>query len=152
LDEAIDKIDGKLAYAYTEFEADAAQAAIMALGTDDGCRVWLNGEQIFDYPSGRGLVLDNDLVPVLLREGTNRLLIKVEDQFDGWGLACRFLPIGEGEQWKRLKLFETSQQEGKGITLNFMPGTTLLDTLVASATVRVARNDDAGEVVWSGPW
>jgi hypothetical protein len=152
LDEAIDKIDGKLAYAYTEFESDAAQAAIMALGTDDGCRVWLNGEQIFDYPSGRALVLDADLVPVLLQEGTNRLLIKVEDQFDGWGVACRFLPLGEGLEWKRLRLFDTSQQKGRGLTLDFAPAVSLLDTLVTSAKVQIARNDDTREVVWSGPW
>lgn len=152
LDTAIDKIDGKLAYAYTEFESDTAQVAIMALGTDDGCRVWLNGELVFDYPSGRGLVLDDDLVPVLLRQGTNCLLIKVEDQFDGWGVACRFLPLGEGELWKRFKLFGTSQKDGGPLTLDFMPAPTLLNTLVTQATVEITRNNGSGEVVWSGPW
>lgn len=152
LDAALGKVDGMLAYAYTEFQVDSAQAAVLALGSNDGCRVWLNGEQVFDHPAVRGLVLDADLIPVLLRAGTNRLLLKVEDQGNAWGFACRFLPLGENDNWKRIDLFGASQPAGQSATLDFIAPASLLDTLVTAAEIQIQRDNETGETVWSGPW
>lgn len=112
LDAALGRTDGALAYAYTAFEADSTSAAVLSLGSNDGCRVWLNGEPIFDHPGARGLVLDADQIPVLLRQG-NHLLLKVEDQGNAWGFACRVLPIDQDERWKRLTLFSARQAGGR---------------------------------------
>ncbi|MCF6286169.1 MAG: hypothetical protein L3K26_13405, partial [Candidatus Hydrogenedentes bacterium] len=150
LDEAVSTVDGALAYAFTEFEVDSAQAAVLALGSNDGCRVWLNGEEVFDYPHGRGLVLDSDLIPVLLRQGSNRLLVKVEDKGHAWGLSCRLLPLEQNERWKRLNLFGVSSPKGKETTLDFIAAPSLLNTLITEATVSI--RDDDGDVLWSGPW
>lgn len=151
LDAAIDPIDGKLAYAYAEFEADADHAAIMALGTDDGARVWLNGEEVFDYPMGRALVMDSDLAPVLLRKGTNRILFKVEDEYDAWGISCRFFPLGKEDLWKRANLFDISQQGDGPAWLEFAGDESLAAALIQDAQVRVARRG-VEQAEWSLPW
>jgi len=151
LDAAVDPIDGKLAYAYAEFEADTDHAAIMALGTDDGARVWLNGEMVFNYPMGRALVIDGDLVPVLLRKGTNRILFKVEDEYDTWGISCRFFPMGKGAEWQRAKLFSVRQEGDGPAWLDFLGGSTRPDALITEAWV-VVRYRGAEQVAWSMPW
>lgn len=152
LDAALGKADVVVAYAYTAFESDMDQAAILALGSNDGCRVWLNGEQVFDHPTARGLVPDADLVPVFLRAGTNHLLLKVEDQGNAWGFACRFLPLGENDNWKRLNLFGARQTTDQNATLDFLAPTSLLDTLLTGATVQLKRDNGGNEVLWSAPW
>lgn len=152
LDEAVSPVNGGLTYAYTEFESVKAEAAILALGSNDGCRVWLNGEAIHDHSAARGLVLDADLIPVLLQEGTNRLLLKIEDKGNAWGFACRLLSLHEEERWKQLALFRASQVSGEPATLNFLAPESLLKSLVTEAKIQIRRDDPTEEVIWSGPW
>ncbi len=80
-----------VAYAYTTFERDAAGEAVLALGSDDGVRVWLNGRLVHEHLVGRPVRQDEDIVPVDLKKGTNRLLVKVEDGRGGWGFMLRVL-------------------------------------------------------------
>ncbi len=81
------------AYAYLEWNEASARTMILGLGSDDAIRVWLNGERVFSYWGGRSLETDQDIVRLELREGLNRLLIKVQNQQYGWGFA-----LGELEQ------------------------------------------------------
>jgi hypothetical protein len=152
LNTAVTKLDGLLAYAYTEFEAETSQAAVLAIGSNDGCRVWLNGERVFDYPAGRGLVPDSDLVPVLLQAGTNRLLFKIEDQGNAWGFACRVLPLGEKLLQKRLDFFAARQLKNDKAVLEYRAPKSLRKALVTEAAVKIQRDDGTGEVLWEGPW
>jgi len=68
---------------------------VLALGSDDGVRVWLNGRVVHDHLLGRGVAKDDDLVPVTFRKGDNRLLMKVENGGGGWGLILRVLTAGQ---------------------------------------------------------
>lgn len=145
------KIDLVLAYGYTEFIADSEQAAILAVGSNDGCRIWLNGEVVFDHASARGLVLDGDLVPVLLKKGTNRLLIKIEDQGNDWGFSCRLLPFAQGDFSSRIGLFQAGQQGDETASLDFTAAPSLLGSVVTGATLELRRATDQ-MMLWSGPW
>lgn len=145
------KRDLVLSYGYTEFQSDAEQAAIIALGTNDGCRVWLNGEPIFDHASARGLVLDGDLVPVLLKKGTNRILLKVENQGAKWGFSCRLLPIDQKDFSSRVSLFDAGQKGEERAALNFTAPTSLLGTVVTGGEVELRRATD-NAILWKGPW
>ena len=50
LDIAVSKTDNVLAYAYCEIESPDDKVAILALGSNDGGRAWLNGEIVWDNP------------------------------------------------------------------------------------------------------
>ncbi|MCY1723192.1 DUF4838 domain-containing protein [Prolixibacteraceae bacterium Z1-6] len=93
LDMALSKESLVLAYGYTEIDSPEEQMMILGLGSNDGCRVWLNGEQILDVATERGLSADDDLIPVSLKKGKNKLLIKVEERGGSWGFCARFLPF-----------------------------------------------------------
>ena len=84
-----------VAYAYASVERGEAGKAFLAVGSDDGVRIWLNGELVHDHLVSRGVRPDEDLVAVTLRKGTNRLLLKVEQGGGGWGFACRVLEPGQ---------------------------------------------------------
>jgi CubicO group peptidase (beta-lactamase class C family) len=82
------------AYALSEIKADAPGNAFLAVGSDDGIKVWLNGKLVHDNWAPRGVNKDEDLVPVTLVKGSNQLLLKVQDMRGGWAFAARLLDKG----------------------------------------------------------
>jgi hypothetical protein len=82
------------AYAWAQIETDAETDAVLALGSECGVQVWLNGELIHDSWDLRGVTVDEDVVGVQLRPGSNSLLMKVGAADGGWGFVARFLGPG----------------------------------------------------------
>jgi hypothetical protein len=85
-------------YAYATIHRDKAGKALLAMGTDDNAKVFLNGKLVHDVYVARGVKLDEDVVPVTFRAGTNHLLIKIENVHYYGGFAVRpavRLPNGE---------------------------------------------------------
>ena len=88
-----DPNDMVVAYAFCRINSDFEQKAILAVGSNDGVRVWLNGTMIHENhpPYGRWLQKDNDFVPIHLQQGLNTLLFKVDDGQGDFGLVARLL-------------------------------------------------------------
>ena len=66
-----------------------AQDARLELGSDDGLKVWLNGEVVHESNAMRGLSLGSDVVTVCLQDGANRLLLKITQGSGDWRASCR---------------------------------------------------------------
>jgi hypothetical protein len=89
LDALIPGVGSSEAYAAAYLEVDDARAGELRFGTDDGYLVWLNGELLAEGDVCRGVIADDDIVPIGLRRGANTLLFKVRDGSGGWGLSAR---------------------------------------------------------------
>jgi len=152
LDDPISTRDLIFGYAFAEIEADQDTAAVLSLGSNDGVRVWLNGEQVFDFPQGRGLELDDDLIPVQLREGTNRLLLKIEERGNVWGFACRVLPVAHPVVAERLELFEVVPRRTGPPRIRARHDMATLDTFLESARFSVVHPVRPEQVLWEGAW
>jgi len=63
----------------------------LCIGSDDGVRVWLNDKLVHSNHIHRSCSFDQDIVPVKLEQGWNKLLIKVENRYLGgnWELIFR---------------------------------------------------------------
>src|SRR5205823_12224652 len=66
-----------VAYLARAVESPADQPATILLGTDNGAKLWVNGELVHVNRKQRSAVPGNDTVPVKLRKGKNDLLLKV---------------------------------------------------------------------------
>ena len=80
-------------YAYTEFESAEAREAQIRLGCKNGWKVWLNGELIFARDEyHRGAKLDQYKLPVQLKKGKNRILVKCcqNEQTEQWTVEWQF--------------------------------------------------------------
>ena len=55
----------------------------MLVGSDDGVKVWLNGEVVHYNPTERGAGDYQDAFPVTLKQGTNVLLVAVDNRGHG---------------------------------------------------------------------
>ncbi len=76
-----------LAYVFSPVE----RRTHLLLGSDDGVRIWLNEELIHTNPAYRGAYPDQDKIPVILKKGWNKLLVKVLQGGGGWGYYVRFI-------------------------------------------------------------
>ncbi|MFQ5504839.1 MAG: hypothetical protein ACE5F1_08595 [Planctomycetota bacterium] len=76
-------------YALCELSWPKAQDLILRIGSDDGVAVWLNGVLVHENFVWRGIRTDQDSVPVRLRAGPNRILLKVNQGGGDWGFCVR---------------------------------------------------------------
>ncbi len=80
----------RVAYARTWVHCDQQQTARLELGTDDGVKVWLNGNVVHANNTFRGIQPGSDKVDVTLNAGWNPLLLKVTQLNQGWAFCARF--------------------------------------------------------------
>lgn len=91
LDTVLGRHEWSVAYAYREIDSHHADSALLGIGSDDAVRVWLNGKLVHSKWEGRPLRPDQDIVRVQLREGTNRLLLKIVNWTRDWGFSARVM-------------------------------------------------------------
>jgi len=76
-------------YALTHVHSPDARTVKLLVGSDDGVKIWVNGEQVINSFALRGAAPDQDAVMIQLQEGWNRILAKVENKHLGWALYLR---------------------------------------------------------------
>jgi hypothetical protein len=90
LDSLVKPNEQAIVYASAYVLAPYDREAALLLGSDDGVRVWINGELVHSNPVYRAAAPDLDRVDVRLKKGWNRVLIKVLQGAGGWGYYARF--------------------------------------------------------------
>jgi len=65
--------------------------ATVALGPDDGARVWVDGDIVLEVSGCQGTNVDQFTAPVTLTGEWQRVMLKIYDQGGGWGTYMRFL-------------------------------------------------------------
>jgi len=93
--------DWVAAYAQAFLYAPDGRDAVLLLGADDAHVLWVNGQRVSERLGRHISVADDIAVPVRLRAGWNRVLIKVADLDGGWAFQLRVAdPSGE-LRWSR---------------------------------------------------
>jgi hypothetical protein len=75
-----------VAYGYAEIESIHARETVLKCGSDDGIKLWLNGKLIYTREEGRAYN-PSDEVPIYLKAGANRLLVKCDNYTGGWAFG-----------------------------------------------------------------
>ena len=70
-------------YGSLTLDSPRKQETTMLVGSDDGVKVWLNGEVVHYNPVERGAGDFQDAFPVTLKQGTNALLVAVDNRGHG---------------------------------------------------------------------
>lgn len=82
-------LDYCIGYAWTEIEVANDTDAWLGIGSDDGMKLWLNGEIVVDQWVQRPSRLDDDVVPLRLKKGANQFLIKIQNMKGQWSFTAR---------------------------------------------------------------
>ncbi|MBN1918519.1 MAG: DUF2961 domain-containing protein [Verrucomicrobia bacterium] len=80
-----------VAYAAIEVVSPEECDTELLAGSDDGIKIWLNGELVHDNFAVRGFTPDEDRTPIHLKQGTNTLLVKISEQEGFWGFSVRIV-------------------------------------------------------------
>jgi len=75
-------------YALTYLHAPRNMKASLAIGSDDGVAVWLNGKEVFRNDVGRAYAPKADRVPIELKKGSNSLLLKISQGGGDWSFGA----------------------------------------------------------------
>jgi alpha-galactosidase len=81
------KTEWAVAYGYAEVESVHPRDVVLKCGSDDGIRIWLNGQLVHNHETVRNYSLGADQVPVHLPQGINRILVKIDNKRAGWGFG-----------------------------------------------------------------
>jgi len=93
LDKQYNGVDFAIAYACADITMANPKKVLIGIGSDDGVKIWLNGELVHQNWVARPVNQDDDLIMLNMKKGNNRLIIKVQDIQQGWSFCCR--PLGE---------------------------------------------------------
>lgn len=96
----LDKILGgneRVAYLKTGITSEMDQEALLEVGSDDGVKVWLNGQVVHANNATRPCTEAQDKVKLKLKQGANTLLCKVTQGGGEWALVARLRSAGGKE-------------------------------------------------------
>jgi HEAT repeat protein len=79
----------RVAYARTWVKSDRPCQAVLETGSDDGIKVWLNGELVQSVDAARAAVPASERATIHLKAGWNRLMVKVTQNVLGWEFCVR---------------------------------------------------------------
>ena len=79
-----DPNDG-VAYAKTTMELEEGGEVKIGIGSNDGVKLWINGELVLSNHIARKAEPNQDILTVNLKKGGNDVLIKIDQTGGGWG-------------------------------------------------------------------
>ncbi|MCP4611758.1 MAG: hypothetical protein GY845_23865 [Planctomycetes bacterium] len=89
LNESLLHHEQAVTYLRTEIMSDREKPVSLEIYTDDGVKAWLNGKVVHASNNSRGIPEEPDTVAVTLKEGTNKLMLKVTEDIWGSGAIVR---------------------------------------------------------------
>lgn len=94
-----------ISYAFCRLNADRDMDAVLYVSSDDGSKLWLNGDLKAEHREFSSLDASTWKIPVHLKRGANRLLVKVEEG-------------GKGMHGFQVKVLDADGQPAAGITVS----------------------------------
>ena len=95
LDKAIGGSD-RVAYLRTNVWSPTRQKARLELGSNDGIKVWLNGQVVHANNTTRTITPGQDIAEVTFRQGWNRLMMKITQSGGTWSACARLRSLDRG--------------------------------------------------------
>ena len=78
-------------YALTYIYSPEEQTVPLLFSSDDGSKVFLNDEQLYRFLEVRIAAPDDEEIPLNLKKGWNKLLLKIENNFGGYAFYARVI-------------------------------------------------------------
>jgi len=84
----LDSGSNRCVFVQAQVFSPSEQPARLDVGSDDGVKVWLNGQLVHSHYAVRPVNPAEDKVHVALRSGWNTLQLKIVQGGGGWGVCC----------------------------------------------------------------
>jgi hypothetical protein len=77
----------RVAYLRTKLQWPKEQQVKLWIGSDDGCKVWVNGELVHSNNVPRAFTVDQDSAAATLKKGENVIMMKITQNNMPWGAS-----------------------------------------------------------------
>ena len=77
-------VEWACAYGYTEITWNRDEEVTAGIGSDDGIKIWLNGETVYSEEAQRSCQGVAQVTKLRLRKGINRVLVKIDNYIMDW--------------------------------------------------------------------
>lgn len=129
-------------YAYAEVNVKEPTQMVIGIGSDDMCKIRLNGKEVYSYTNGRANNVDDDYVFVDLIEGKNTILLKILNQERDWGFTCRFLSKDDVSDMELIEMqFDSMPQESFNQLAVIIGGVVLTTFLLLTLLLFLAKSN-----------
>ena len=81
--------DQDAAYAFTTIVSPDTREIQFRFDSDDQGKIWLNGKEVYAKRTLHPIEIDRYVFPVILKQGTNSVLVKVCEETRGLGFYLR---------------------------------------------------------------
>ncbi len=78
-----------VAYGVIDVQSPDKREVEFRVGSNEAVKVWLNSQEVWKLNIVRNAVIDDNIVPVTLKKGRNRILVKVCNRTGDWGYYFR---------------------------------------------------------------
>ncbi len=95
LNEILTPSDQTIAYAACVVQSSVEKKMVLSVTSNDGVRIWLNGERILEHNTMGSEEPDRDLVAITLKKGENHFCVKISQGFGKWSFQFRFLDLAQ---------------------------------------------------------
>jgi len=120
-------------YAYAEFDAPEEQDAELWAGSDEGLRVWLNGEMVYEHEGRRRHRLPSDREQIRVQEGRNTVLVRADQSRSRYDFSLNVCEVESDPRYDGNRVW--------GLKFSVPAGPTPAGAKVAE--LAVSRGDDA---------
>jgi uncharacterized protein (DUF362 family) len=86
-------------YAYATFTALRDEEVELWIGSDEGLRVWINGEQVYDHEGRRRHHLPNERLPIQIKAGENALLVRADQGRSRFDFSLNICTVEEDRRY-----------------------------------------------------
>ncbi len=93
-------------YAHAMIDSKKDRTVRASVGSDDGIKVFVNGEEVFVHESARTILPDEDEFNIKLKKGRNHLLIKASQLEGEWAFTFRLPGNKFSNSKNRYKIIE----------------------------------------------
>ena len=94
--------DNRAAYLRTKVWSEKEQKVRLEMGSDDGIKVWLNGQLVHANNATRGVNPGEDKADLTLKQGWNTLMLKITQGGGEWSVCVRIRKL-DGSKLDGLK-------------------------------------------------
>ena len=84
-----------IVYAACVVKSSVEKKIVLSVTSNDGIRIWQNGERILEHNTMGSEEPDRDLVQVTLKKGENHFCVKISQGFGKWSFQLRFLDLAQ---------------------------------------------------------
>lgn len=105
-------------YALTYIYSPKERVVMFKVGADDTVKIWLNDQVVIEQDIYRKAVIDQEVVPVWLGEGWNKILVKICEKEESWGFNFRITDL-EGKPIEDLKYTTEFKEIADGVVEKF---------------------------------